>query len=147
MGMHAWAVVVTVIVITVVLIAAFLIRLRFLAGQVGSFECAWRGSRATRWFSGVAAFRHDSLDWYRLISLSLRPTRSWSRLDLELIEARRRRADSRVVDVECALGARAASSPAQAASVPAFELAMMEESYSALVAWVESAAPEQPRLF
>ena len=52
-----------------------------------------------------------------------------------------------MVDVECALGARATSSPAQAASVTAFELAMMEESYSALVAWVESAAPEQPRLF
>jgi len=28
-----------------------------------------------------------------------------------------------------------------------FDLAMMEESHSALVAWVESAAPEQPRLF
>lgn len=147
MGMHAWAAVITVMVLIVLLIAAFLIRLRFLAGQVGSFECAWRGSRASRWFSGVASFRHDSLDWYRLISLSIRPTRSWSRLDLELIEARRRRADSRVVHVECALGAQARPSGARVAPDPSFELAMMEESYSALVAWVESAAPEQPRLF
>ena len=28
-----------------------------------------------------------------------------------------------------------------------FDLAMMEESHSALVAWVESAAPEQPSLY
>ncbi|MBO3724806.1 DUF2550 domain-containing protein [Actinomyces bowdenii] len=145
MGMHAWAIVVTAIGAIVLLIAAFLIRLRFLAGQVGSFECAWRSSGGSRWFSGVAAFRHDSLDWYRLISLSLRPTRSWCRLELELRSARRRRADSRVIDLECA---QVPQDPMDSSRVPhTFELAMMEESHSALVAWVESASPQQPRLF
>ncbi|CAM2802975.1 DUF2550 domain-containing protein [Actinomyces slackii] len=133
MTAQAWTIVAIIALAIVLLIAAFLVRLRFLAGQVGSFECAWRAG--PRWFSGVAAFRHESLDWYRLMSLSLRPTRSWSRLELELLEARHRRAQGRVVDVVCA-------DPSGR-----FELAMMDESYSALISWVESAAPEQPRLF
>ena len=85
-----------------------------------------------------ASFRLDSLEWYRLVSFSTRPSRSWSRLNLELSEARRRREQGRVVEVHCVDATR---------SPEGFDLAMMEESHSALVAWVESAAPEQPRLF
>ena len=44
----------------------------------------------------------------------------------------------RVVEVHCVDATR---------SPEGFDLAMMEESHSALIAWVESAAPEQPRLF
>ena len=138
MGQHVWMVVAIVVTALVLLVGGFLVRLRYLAGQVGSFECAMRPTGGQRWMSGVASFQLDSLEWYRLMSLSTRPTRVWRRLDLELSEARRRREQGRVVEVHCVDATR---------SPEGFDLAMMEESHSALVAWVESAAPEQPRLF
>ena len=138
MGQHVWMIVAIVAIALVLLTGGFLARLRYLAGQVGSFECAMRPAGGQRWLSGVASFRLDSLEWYRLVSFSTRPSRSWSRLNLELSEARRRREQGRVVEVHCV---DATAGP------DGFDLAMMEESHSALVAWVESAAPEQPRLF
>ena len=138
MGQHVWVVVALVVIVLVLLIGGFLARLRYLAGQVGSFECAMRLPGGQRWLSGVASFRLDSLQWYRLMSLSTRPSRVWRRLDLELSAARRRREQGRVVEVHC-VDATAGSD--------GFDLAMMEESHSALVAWVESAAPEQPSLY
>ena len=138
MGQHVWMVVALVVLVLVLLIGGFLARLRYLAGQVGSFECALRPRGAQRWLSGVASFRLDSLEWYRLVSLSTRPSRVWRRLDLELSAARRRREQGRVVEVHCV---DATASP------DGFDLAMMEESHSALIAWVESASPEQPSLY
>ena len=138
MGQHVWMIVALVVIVLVLLIGGFLARLRYLAGQVGSFECALRPRGAQRWLSGVASFRLDSLEWYRLMSLSTRPSRVWRRLDLELSAARRRREQGRVVEVHCV---DATAGP------DGFDLAMMEESHSALVAWVESAAPEQPSLY
>lgn len=138
MGQHVWMVVAIAVTVLVLLAGGFLLRLRYLAGQVGSFECALRPRGAQHWLSGVASFQLDSLEWYRLVSFSTRPSRSWSRLNLELSEARRRREQGRVVEVHCVDATR---------SPEGFDLAMMEESHSALIAWVESAAPEQPRLF
>ena len=138
MGQHVWMILTICIIAFVLLTGGFLVRLRYLAGQVGSFECAMRLPGGQRWLSGVASFRLDSLEWYRLMSLSTRPSRVWRRLDLELSAAKRRREQGRVVEVHC-VDATAGSD--------GFDLAMMEESHSALVAWVESAAPEQPSLY
>lgn len=91
MGQHVWMVVAIAVTALVLLAGGFLVRLRYLAGQVGSFECAMRPTGGQRWMSGVASFQLDSLEWYRLVSLSTRPTRVWRRLDLELSTARRRR--------------------------------------------------------
>lgn len=57
------------------------------------------------------------------------------REDMVLTDARRRGTAGRVVDVACQVG--------QAR----YDLGMLEDSHSALVAWLESAAPTQPRLF
>ena len=138
MGQHVWMILTIGIIALVLLTGGFLVRLRYLAGQVGSFECAMRLPGGQRWLSGVASFRLDSLQWYRLMSLSTRPSRVWRRLDLELSAAKRRREQGRVVEVHCV---DATAGP------DGFDLAMMEESHSALVAWVESAAPEQPSLY
>ena len=138
MGQHVWMILTIGIIALVLLTGGVLVRLRYLAGQVGSFECAMRLPGGQRWLSGVASFRLDSLQWYRLMSLSTRPSRVWRRLDLELSAAKRRREQGRVVEVHC-VDATAGSD--------GFDLAMMEESHSALVAWVESAAPEQPSLY
>ncbi|WP_127841627.1 DUF2550 domain-containing protein [Actinomyces wuliandei] len=135
MAVHAWTVAAVVVLVVALLTACFLVRVRYLAGQVGSFECAWRPQGGSHWLSGVASFRSGSLNWYRLMSLSPRPSRSFARRELELVGAHRRRAQGRVVEVSC-----------QDASGH-YDLAMMEDSYAALVAWVEAAAPQQPRLF
>ena len=144
MGQHVWMVVAIAVTVLVLLAGGVLLRLRYLAGQDTQLPVDQRHGdlrRLTggqRWMSGVASFQLDSLEWYRLVSFSTRPSRSWSRLNLELSEARRRREQGRVVEVHCVDATR---------SPEGFDLAMMEESHSALVAWVESAAPEQPRLF
>ena len=138
MGQHVWMILTIGIIAFVLLAGGFLVRLRYLAGQVGSFECAMRPTGGQRWMSGVASFQLDSLEWYRLVSFSTRPSRSWSRLNLELSEVRRRREQGRVVEVHCVDATR---------SPEGFDLAMMEESHSALIAWVESASPEQPSLY
>ena len=91
MGQHVWMILTIGIIALVLLTGGFLVRLRYLAGQVGSFECAMRLPGGQRWLSGVASFRLDSLQWYRLMSLSTRPSRVWRRLDLELSAAKRRR--------------------------------------------------------
>ena len=42
MGQHVWMVVAIAVTVLVLLAGGFLLRLRYLAGQVGSFECALR---------------------------------------------------------------------------------------------------------
>ena len=139
MGQHVWMIVAIVAIALVLLTGGFLARLRYLAGQVGSFECAMRPAGGQRWLSGVASFRLDSLEWYRLMSLSTRPSRVWRRLDLELSAARRRREQGRVVEVHCV---DATAGPRRLR--PGHDGGV---ATSALVAWVESASPEQPSLY
>ncbi|MDU5427921.1 DUF2550 family protein [Actinomyces urogenitalis] len=127
--------VLAVLAAALVLVALILLRVRLLASQVGSFECALRRPQDRRWMSGVACFGDETVEWYRLISLSWRPKFRMPREDMVLTDARRRGTAGRVVDVACQVG--------QAR----YDLGMLEDSHSALVAWLESAAPTQPRLF
>ncbi|MDO4901275.1 DUF2550 family protein [Actinomyces sp.] len=135
MGMPVWEIVSVVALVALALIGLFLVRLRRLAGRVGAFECALRPVGSGRWISGIAVFGDDDLEWHRLVSFGLRRRRRFRRDDLELGSVRRRGQGGRVVDVACYYrGER-------------FDLAMVEDSHSALVAWIESAAPTQPTLF
>ncbi|WP_172120279.1 DUF2550 family protein [Actinomyces faecalis] len=127
--------VIAVLAAALVLVALILLRVRLLAGQVGSFECALRRPGDRRWMSGVACFGDEAVEWYRLVSLSWRPKLCIPRQDMVLADARRRGAGGRVVDVACQVGQ------------VRYDLGMLEDSHSALVAWLESAAPAQPRLF
>ncbi|WP_247595297.1 DUF2550 family protein [Actinomyces procaprae] len=130
-----WELVVAVALVVIALTGGFLLRLRFLAGRVGSFECALRPAGSARWISGIAVFGDDDLEWHRLVSFGLRRRRRFRRDDLELGPVHHRGQGGHVVDVPCRYrGER-------------FELAMVEDSHSALVAWIESAAPSQPTLF
>ncbi|PHP53694.1 DUF2550 domain-containing protein [Actinomyces ruminis] len=135
MSMPVWGIVGAVALVVIILAGLFLTRLRHLAGRVGAFECALRPAGGRHWISGIAVFGDDDLEWHRLVSWSLRPRRRLLREDLELGPVHRRGEGGHVVDVPCRYrGER-------------FELAMVEDSHSALVAWIESAAPSQPTLF
>ena len=124
-----------VVVVILVLAVAFLIRLRRLAGRVGAFELALRRTGQRGWASGIGVFGDDDIEWYRLVSLAWRPRLRFLRPDIELGELRHRGSNGRIVDVELDYAGRH------------YDLAMLEDSHSALVAWLESAAPHQPTLF
>lgn len=123
------------VALVLLLLLVFLLRLRIIASSVGSFECALRPAGADRFISGVAAFGDEAITWHRLVSLSPWPYYRMARDVFEVTSSRPRGADGRVIDVSCVVGGQR------------IELAMLEDSHSALVAWLESAAPSQPRLF
>lgn len=126
---------VIVVAVLVLLAVVFLLRLRILAGRVGSFECALRLPGERRWTSGIATLGDDHVEWSRLVSLYPRPRYRIARGDIELGQFHHRGVNGRVVEVDCRCREHSC------------ELAMLEDSYSALVAWLESAAPTQPSLF
>ena len=133
MGAMGWCVP-AVLAGSLVLVVVFLGRLRFLASQVGSFECALLRSGRRRYMSGIATFGDEAIEWHRLISLSPRARYRMHRDDL-VLGGPRPRAGGRIVDVTCTVAGKS------------FDLAMLSDSHSALVAWLESAAPTQPSLF
>ena len=132
MGAMGWCVP-AVLAGSLVLVVVFLGRLRFLASQVGSFECALLRSGRRRYMSGIATFGDEAIEWHRLISLSPRARYRMHRDDL-VLGGPRPRAGGRIVDVTCTVAGKS------------FDLAMLSDSHSALVAWLESAAPTQPKL-
>ena len=73
MGHPVWTAAGALALVVLVLIGVFIVRLRRLAGRVGSFECALRRPGRSRWMSGIATFGGDSVEWTRLVSLSVRP--------------------------------------------------------------------------
>ena len=132
MGAMGWCVP-AVLAGSLVLVVVFLGRLRFLASQVGSFECALLRSGRRRYMSGIATFGDEAIEWHRLISLSPRARYRMHRDDL-VLGGPRPRAGGRIVDVTCTVAGKS------------FDLAMLSDSHSALVAWLESAATTQPSL-
>lgn len=132
MGAMGWCVP-AVLAGSLVLVVVFLGRLRFLASQVGSFECALLRSGRRHYMSGIATFGDEAIEWHRLISLSPRARYRMHRDDL-VLGGPRPRAGGRIVDVTCTVAGKS------------FDLAMLSDSHSALVAWLESAAPTQPSL-
>ena len=132
MGAMGWCVP-AVLAGSLVLVVVFLGRLRFLASQVGSFGCALLRSGRRRYMSGIATFGDEAIEWHRLISLSPRARYRMHRDDL-VLGGPRPRAGGRIVDVTCTVAGES------------FDLAMLSDSHSALVAWLESAAPTQPSL-
>lgn len=133
LGGWDWAAIVAGLVLLASL--AFLWRLRVLASRVGSFECGLYRPDKGGWYSGIACFGDFELVWHRLVSLRMRPRFRFEREGLEVLEVRPRSISGRVVDVTCSYrGGKVA-------------MAMPAESYTALVAWMESAAPRQSELY
>jgi hypothetical protein len=64
---------------------ALVIRRRVLSRHGGTFELSYRvrPEKAGRgWLLGLGRYSGDSLEWFRIFSLSPRPKRVWSRPDL-----------------------------------------------------------------
>jgi hypothetical protein len=65
---------------------ALIVRRRILARNGGTFELSYR-IRSTAigrgWLLGIGRYSEESLEWFRIFSLSPRPKRVWLRFDLE----------------------------------------------------------------
>jgi Protein of unknown function (DUF2550) len=132
------AVVATLVTVLVGLWAVVLARRLLLARGVGTFDCSLRRSNrrgAGGWVLGVARYEADRLDWFQVLTVSPRPTRSLSRERLTILghrdpgEVRSYAVLPGWVIVLCAYG------------TSTLELAMSEAAYNGLAAWLESAPP------
>jgi Protein of unknown function (DUF2550) len=135
------AVLATLATVLVGLWAVVLARRLVLARGVGTFDCSLRRTarrgrgRRGGWVLGVARYEADRLDWFQVLTVSPRPTRSLARERLAILD---RRSPDEIqsyailpgwVVVVCAYG------------TSTLELAMSEAAYSGLAAWLESAPP------
>src|SRR5919202_6545657 len=132
------AVLVTLVIVLVGLWALVLARRLLLARGVGTFDCSLRRSNrggAGGWVLGVARYEADRLDWFQVLTVSPRPTRSLARERLVILERREPDAVQSYavlpgwVVVLCAYG------------TSTLEMAMSEAAYNGLAAWLESAPP------
>ena len=116
------------------------VRRQMLQRQGGTFDCSLRERRqpgAGGWRLGVARYRGDALEWYRVFSYSPRPRRRVARRDVAVV---RRRAPtsmeavallSGTVVVECLVAGRP------------LELGMTDSALTGFLAWLEAAPPGQ----
>ena len=117
---------------------ALVVRRRWISRHGGTFEFSVRvrSTRAGRgWVLGVGRYSSDSLEWFRVFSLALRPKRVFRRSELEY--AGRREAGgveayslySGHIVVLC----RTPTGP--------LEVAMSPDALTGFLAWLESAPP------
>src|SRR4051795_3118612 len=83
------AVLATLVTVLVGLWAVVLARRLVLARGVGTFDCSLRRpNRRGRggWVLGVARYEADRLDWFQVLTVSPRPTRSLARERLVIVD-------------------------------------------------------------
>lgn len=124
--------------LTVALLAVLLlIRRRALAHRVGSFICVWSPpDMPVAGVPGIAQYATGRLVWWRVVSLSVRPTRVWLRDELTLLS----RGESGEVDH---WGRPMVQVRCQHRD-DTFCLTMSESAHSGLVSWLE-ARPRRAR--
>ena len=126
------AVLVVLAVLVVALLAAFLLRRRFLLSGLGAVTMWLRTPASSRWSVGVAWYGGDALLWYRALSLSVRPQQRLCRSEFRV--ERRRRAGSADVSLPADVVVLCCSTAAGRQ-----ELAMEPSTVTGFLSWVESA--------
>ncbi len=117
------------------LVAAFLLRRRFLLSGLGAVTMWLRPVGTPRWSVGVAWYSGDTLLWYRALSLSVRPNQRMCRSEFH-IDARRRpdrNDDAPLPPDSVVLTCRTGAGPQ--------ELAMDNSTVTGFLSWIESAPP------
>lgn len=117
-------------------------RHRLLAGRRGTVDCgARRRARGAGggWALGLLRYRGDTLEWWRVISLSPRPALLLERDELSVVRRRPATAAEHLASTAggCVIVLRHAGS--------ALELALASTAATGVLAWLESAPPGPPR--
>jgi hypothetical protein len=121
---------------------ALIVRRRVLSRNGGTFELSYRvrPERAGRgWLLGLGRYSGETLEWFRIFSLSPRPKRSWARSELaydgrrepEGVEQMSLYPDHVVICCSCPQGE--------------VELAMGPSSLMGFQSWLESGPPGSAR--
>lgn len=144
MPLWAWFLDIAGAVLLLVLIYGLLLvlRRRHLSRHGGTFELAHR-ERVDRegrgWILGLGRYTEDSLEWFRVFSLSPRPRRRWRRADLSFDGHREPRSAEQAslypdhVVIHCVL-----HRPGQNGEI---ELAMSAASLTGFQSWIEARRP------
>lgn len=126
-------------VVLLVVLAVLVARRIVLSRTVGAFDCSLR-RRQGAWIPGVARYADDRLDWFRLLDVSWRPSRSLSRSELTILGRRSPdRLDHLLTPDWVLVRCRYESAM--------LELGMSEMDYTGLSTWLESAPPGEHSLF
>src|ERR1700761_2826970 len=75
------------VLLVVLLLSLLIARQRFMLRSAGGIAVAVR--RGARWQYGVARYVGDDLQWFRILGIGTRPTRSLRRGDLRVINSHR----------------------------------------------------------
>ena len=94
-----------------------------------------RGTHGRGWVLGVGRFDGDSLEWYRVFSLAMRPRRTLSRRDLRVLTRRAPTGAERLALLSGAVVMECDSSRGPV------ELAMEPSAVTGFLAWLEATPP------
>lgn len=120
-------------------VVLFSVRRVTLARRLGSFDCSVRMVAEGRsWMAGVARYGTNRLDWYRVFSLSPRPSRSWERSRLEVVGQRVPVGGEVAVVVVPDLWVISCRYDGDE-----LDLAMSAEAYTGLASWADAGPPGQ----
>jgi hypothetical protein len=117
---------------------ALIFRRRLLARHGGTFELSYRvrtDHPGRGWLLGIGRYSGQSLEWFRIFSLSPRPKRVWAR---DLLEYAGRRAPVGAEEVSLYDGHVVASCHYDGDPL---EIAMSEASLTGFQSWLESGPP------
>ena len=117
---------------------ALIVRRRALARHGGTFELSYRARSAKTgrgWLIGIGRYSGESLEWFRIFSLSPRPKQTWQRFDLEYAGRRRPVGAEQVTLFADHVVVRCSTSSGDV------ELAMTESSLVGFQSWLEAMPP------
>ena len=80
-----------VLLLVLLLVIVLVLRRRWLTRNGGTFEVSYRSRHAEPgggWLLGVGRYSGDTLEWFRIFSLSPRPKRVWQRSTLTYVDRR-----------------------------------------------------------
>ena len=123
-----------VVLLAVIWLALIIARQRHMVRSPGGIPVAVRG-RGTRWRYGIARYAGEELQWFGVLGVGTRPSRSLQRNELQVIGRHQVSADDR------------AALPAGAVivelrdSMGSITLGLGEGAYTGFVSWLEASAP------
>lgn len=125
-----------VLLAALAVIVLVILRRLVLAQLAASFDCAVRlGSGPHGWSAGVARYGADRIDWFRVFSLSARPSRTFHRRRLSLVGCPPSR-EQVVVGEET--GIRVVTCRYEGVDL---DLAMTVDAFTGLSSWLEASPP------
>jgi hypothetical protein len=127
-----------VLVLVLLLGVALIVRRRWLTRNGGTFEASYRARPSDSgggWLLGVGRYAGDTLEWFRIFSLSPRPKRVWQRSTLTYVD---RREPERVEQMSLYPGHVIIRCETPSGAV---ELALGPSSLMGFQSWLEGAPP------